>query len=120
MYQETKILFIQCQMSATWSLKFRGAHGSVGRALDWGLKGCYFKTYRRRSHWIWSLSKTLFPLHSTGSNCPDMTEKLLTGTYSIDISGGGENAVPYSLIVYSFKLMLCMLGIIFHAFVDLC
>ena len=55
---------------------------SVGRAVDSGLKGCWFKPYRQRSHCIMSLSKTLYLLLSAYSNQedpPNMTEKLLTG-----------------------------------------
>ena len=45
--------------------------GSVGRMLDWELKGCYFKSHCRRSHYVMSLSKTLYPLLSTGSTQED-------------------------------------------------
>ena len=55
--------------------------GSVGRALDWGSKGCWFEPHHGRSHCVVSLNKTLYQQLSTGSirkTC-DMTEKLLTG-----------------------------------------
>ena len=55
---------------------------SVGTALHWGSKGCYFESHCRLSHSVVSLSKTLYLLLSSGStqeNCLDITEKLLTG-----------------------------------------
>ena len=45
--------------------------GSDSIALDWGSKGCWFMLHRRRSHWVVSLSKTLYPLLSTGSTQED-------------------------------------------------
>ena len=55
--------------------------GSVGRALDWGWKGCWFEPHCRQRHCVVSLSKTLYPLLSTGSTSGRHipTEKLLTG-----------------------------------------
>ena len=47
--------------------------GSVGRALDRGLKGCWFELHRRRSLCVVSLSKTLYPLLSTGSTQEDLS-----------------------------------------------
>ena len=41
--------------------------GSVGRALDWGLKGFWFKLHCQWSRYAVSLSKTLYRLLSTGS-----------------------------------------------------
>ena len=38
---------------------------SLGRALDWGSKGCLFEYHHRQSHYVVSLSKTLYPLLST-------------------------------------------------------
>ena len=38
--------------------------GSVGKVLDWGSKDCQFETHR--SHCVVSLSKTLYPLPTTG------------------------------------------------------
>ena len=40
-------------------------------ALDWVLKGCYFKAHRWWSHCVVSLSKTLYLLFSTGSTQED-------------------------------------------------
>ena len=42
--------------------------GSVGRALDWGVKGCLFEIHRQQSLCVVSLSKTLHTLLSTGSS----------------------------------------------------
>ena len=49
--------------------------GSVGRVLDWGLKGFEFENYW--SHYVLSLSKTLYPLLSTGSTQDDISEKII-------------------------------------------
>ena len=45
--------------------------GSVGKALDWGLKDCLFKTHSWRSHCFVSFSKTLKQLVNTGSTQED-------------------------------------------------
>ena len=37
--------------------------GSVGRALDWGSKGCLLETRHQRSHYVESLSKTFYLLN---------------------------------------------------------
>ena len=42
--------------------------GSVGKVLDWGSKGCWFKTQLWWSHCVVSLNKTLYPLLSTGTD----------------------------------------------------
>ena len=47
--------------------------GSVGRALDWGLKGCWFEPHHWWCHCVVSLSKTLYPLLSTGSTQEDQS-----------------------------------------------
>ena len=39
---------------------------SVERALAWRSKGCWFEPHHQQSHCIVSLSKTLYPLYSTG------------------------------------------------------
>ena len=57
----TAIAFIQNAFQTTFM------RSTVGRALDWGLKGCYFKTHSRRSHCVVTLSKTLYLLLSFGS-----------------------------------------------------
>ena len=44
--------------------------GSLGRALDWGLKGCWFEFHHRRSHRI---VYALNPLLSTGSTQEDLS-----------------------------------------------
>ena len=41
--------------------------GSVGRGLDWRLKGCWFVRHCRHSHCVVFLSKTLYPLLGTVS-----------------------------------------------------
>ena len=46
---------------------FAERNGSVGGALGWGFVGCYFKTHCQTIHCVLSLSKTLYPLLSTGS-----------------------------------------------------
>ena len=43
----------------------------LSRVLDWGSKGCGFQPYRRRSHCVVSLSKTLYLLLSTDSTQED-------------------------------------------------
>ena len=51
------------------------------RVLESRSRGCRFEPHQ--SHCIVSLSKTLYPLLSTGltqEDRPDMTEKLLNGT----------------------------------------
>ena len=48
----------------------------IGRVLDSGSRGHSFEPCLR--HWVLSLSETLYALHSKS---PDMTEKLLNGTY---------------------------------------
>ena len=71
---------------------------SVGRALDWGSKNC------PQSRCVVSLSKThhhclvLVQTRKTGYH-PDMTEKLLTGTISINTNKAArlENAVALNL-----------------------
>ena len=45
---------------------------SLGRALDWWSQGCWFEPHLRWSHFVVSLSKTLNPLLSTGSNQEDI------------------------------------------------
>ena len=45
--------------------------GSVGRALDWGSKGCQFEPHRQQSHYVLSLSKILYLLLSTASTQED-------------------------------------------------
>ena len=47
--------------------------GSVGRALAWGSKGCWFEPHRWRRHFICCLV-----LIQPRKSYPDMTEKLLT------------------------------------------
>ena len=49
----------------------KNSGSSVGRGLDWGLKGCKFETHCKRSHCVLSLSKTLYLLLSTGSTQED-------------------------------------------------
>ena len=56
-------------LAITFDLVDLERSGSVGRALDWGLKGCKFETHP--SHCVVSLSKTLYPLLSTGSTHED-------------------------------------------------
>ena len=46
---------------------------SVCRALDWGSKGCWFKSQCRWSHCVVSFSKTLCPLLSAGSIQEDLS-----------------------------------------------
>ena len=41
-------------------------NGSIGRAINWGSKGCLFETHRRQNHCVVSFSKTLYLLLSTG------------------------------------------------------
>ena len=55
----------------------RECRGSFVRMLDWESKDCWFETHCQRSHCVVSLSKTLYPLHSTGSN-PGRREIVLT------------------------------------------
>ena len=55
-------------------LSLAGRSGSVGRALDWGSKGCWFTPHCRKSHCVLSLSKTLCPLLSTGSTQEDPSQ----------------------------------------------
>ena len=54
--------------------------GSVGRALDWGSKGCWFKPHHRilEQDTIWCLV-----LVQPRETHPGMTKKLLTGTQRI-------------------------------------
>ena len=51
--------------------KYRGAQSLSGRVLEFRLRGCGFEP--RRRHCIESLSKTLFPLLSTGSTQEDLS-----------------------------------------------
>ena len=58
-----------------------GAQWLSGRVLDPRPRGCGFKPHLR--HWVVSLSKTHFSfevLVQPRQTCPDITEKLLTGT----------------------------------------
>ena len=58
---------------------------SVGRMLDWGLKGCWFEPHRQRSHCVVSLSSVFIRcllstiLVQSRKTHLEMTEKLLTG-----------------------------------------
>ena len=47
--------------------------GSLGRVLDWGLKGSRFKPHRQPSIYVVSLSETLYLLFSTGSTQEDQS-----------------------------------------------
>ena len=40
-------------------------HGGVGRALDWGSRGCWLEPSSWLSHCVVSLSQSLYPLLST-------------------------------------------------------
>ena len=64
-------------------------HGPVGRVLDFGSKGCKLETQSQQSHYVVSLSKTLYPLlvlvqpKKIGYRLDmieDMIEFFLTGT----------------------------------------
>ena len=61
----------------------RGARWLSGRVSDSGARGPGFETYRRR---VVSLSKTLYSPKVPRKRWlrPDMTEKLLTGTLSLN------------------------------------
>ena len=48
--------------------------GSVGRALDLGLHGCWFEPHGLQSHCVVSLSKTLYLLLITGSTQEDPSQ----------------------------------------------
>ena len=45
--------------------------GTVGGALNWGLKGYWYKPNSQQSLCVVFLSKTLYPLLSTGSTQED-------------------------------------------------
>ena len=45
--------------------------GSVGRALDWGSKGCWFEPHGQQSHCVVSLNKSHYRLLSTGPTQED-------------------------------------------------
>ena len=49
--------------------------GSVGRALDWGSKGFQFELHCQWFHCVVSLSKTFYPLLTTGSTQEDQLQQ---------------------------------------------
>ena len=60
-------LYPMCEHAQPWPLTkyWRGAQW-LGRAINWGSKGCLFENHCRRNHCIVSLSKTLYFLFCTG------------------------------------------------------
>ena len=56
----------QCEL-----LRYAVAIVIIGRALDWGSKGCWFKS-RQWSNCVVSFSKILYPVLSTGSTWEEL------------------------------------------------
>ena len=54
-----------------FNIKIAKRSGSVGKVLDWGSKGCWFEPHLWPNHCVVSLSRTLYPLLSTGSHQED-------------------------------------------------
>ena len=70
---ENQSWVIQLKMNVSFYKRSLAEHsGSLGRALNWGSKGFSFKSHRRWSHCVVSLSETLYPLLSTGSTQEDL------------------------------------------------
>ena len=91
-----RILYLEC-------------NDSVGRALDWGTKGCQFETHQ--SHCIVSLTMACYPLLSTGSIQEDV--ELLAHGFGCKASKVYQNKVhvPYSPIFQmfmSFYIVTCI------------
>ena len=75
------LIFWKIRNDLTYVSSLSGAQWISGRVLDSRLRGCWFEPHLR--HCIVSLSKTLYPLLSTGSirkTRLDMTGKMLNGT----------------------------------------
>ena len=79
--RKTSVLW-QLQVEGEQLFLFEGARWRSGRASDSESRGPGFSSHRR--HGVVSLSKTHYCLNPGSVDCPDMTEKLLTKTLSLN------------------------------------
>ena len=79
--------------------------GSVGDAIDWGLKAPWFEAHHLKSHCIVSLSKTLYPLLSTvkpvlsGHSKNIQNKEIMTNASIIKVESIAECS-PWSILQY--------------------